>query len=106
MKKTRQQDERRKYVRVSIFQDLILGNKSVQRANDISEDGMFIATRDTFMKGSTMNLCFSLFNDDRPIELEAVVIHAKEGEGMGVKFLTIKPEDQERIRSFIRKFQS
>ena len=97
-------DERRKYKRVSIFQEMYFGDRSVRRMDDISEQGMFIATPDIFMIGSILDLKFRLFNDDQPITVKAEVRYVQEGVGMGVHFTDLKGEDRERIKKFIKRF--
>ena len=97
-------DERRKYKRVSIFQEMYFGDRSVRRMDDISEQGMFIATPDIFMIGSILDLKFRLFNDDQPITVKAEVRYVQEGVGMGVHFTNLKTEDRERIKKFINRF--
>jgi Tfp pilus assembly protein PilZ len=97
-------DERRKHKRVSIFQEMLFGDRSVRRMDDISEQGMFIATPDVFMIGSVLDLKFRLFNDDQPITVKAEVRYVQEGVGMGVHFTNLKTEDRERIKKFINRF--
>lgn len=97
-------DERRKHKRVSIFQEMYFGDRSVRRMDDISEQGMFIATPDVFMIGSVLDLKFRLFNDDQPITVKAEVRYVQEGVGMGVHFTDLKTEDRERIKKFIKRF--
>jgi Tfp pilus assembly protein PilZ len=97
-------DERRKHKRVSIFQEMYFGDRSVRRMDDISEQGMFIATPDVYMIGSVLDLKFRLFNDDQPITVKAEVRYVQEGVGMGVHFTDLKAEDRERIKKFIKRF--
>jgi len=100
----KKRDERRKHKRVSIFQEMYFGDRSVRRMDDISEQGMFIATSDVFMMGSVLDLKFQLFNDDQPITVKAEVRYVQEGVGMGVHFTNLKAEDRERIKKFIKRF--
>lgn len=72
--------------------------------DDISEEGMFIATPDVFMKGSILDLKFRLFNQDQPISVKAEVRYVQEGVGMGVRFMNLEAEDRGRIKKFIEKF--
>ncbi|MBI3995317.1 MAG: PilZ domain-containing protein [Nitrospirae bacterium] len=96
--------ERRKYRRVTIFQEMFFGDRGVRKMDDISEQGMFITTSDVFMKGSILDLKFRLFNDDQPIAVKAEVRYVQEGMGMGVRFMNLKPEDRERIKKFVERF--
>ena len=96
--------ERRKYKRVTIVQEVFFGDRGVRRMDDISEQGMFIATPDVFMKGSILDLKFRLFNQDQPVSVKAEVRYVQEGVGMGVRFMNLKPEDRERIKAFVERF--
>ena len=100
----KKRDERRKHRRVTIFQEMFFGDRGERKMDDISEEGMFIATSEVFMKGSIIDLKFRLFNDDRPITVKAEVRYVQEGVGMGVHFTNLKTEDQERIKKFIKRF--
>ena len=96
--------ERRKYKRVTIIQEMFFGDRGVRKMDDISEQGMFIATPDVFMKGSILDLKFRLFNQDQPVSVKAEVRYVQEGVGMGVRFMNLKPEDRERIKKFVERF--
>jgi c-di-GMP-binding flagellar brake protein YcgR len=96
--------ERRKFRRVSILQDLFFGDRLLHPLETISENGLFIATPDVFMKGSVLDLKFRLYRSEKPIVVKAEVRYAMEGRGMGVRFLDLKPEDRKRIKKFIQKF--
>jgi uncharacterized protein (TIGR02266 family) len=96
--------ERRKYRRVTIVQEMFFGNRGVRKMDDISEEGLFIATPEAFMEGSVLDLKFRLFNDDQPITAKAEVRYIQEGVGMGVRFKDLKPEDRRRIKKFIERF--
>lgn len=100
----KKRDERRKHKRVTIFQEILFGERGGRRMDDISEEGMFIATPEAFMKGSVLDLKFRLFNDEQPITVKAEVRYVQEGVGMGVQFTDLKPEDRERVRRFIQRF--
>lgn len=96
--------DRRKFRRVSIFQEILLGSKKNRKMDDISEEGMFISTPEVFMKGSILDLEFRLFNEGKPVAVKAEVRFIQEGVGMGVRFINLQPEDRERIRQFVGKF--
>ena len=100
----KKRDERRKHKRVTIFQEMFFGDRGERKMDDISEQGMYIATSEVFMKGSIIDLKFRLFNDDQPIMVKAEVRYVQEGVGMGVHFTNLKEEDRERIKKFIKRF--
>jgi c-di-GMP-binding flagellar brake protein YcgR len=95
--------EKRKFKRVSILQDLYFGDQQMRPMESLSEEGMFIPTPDVFMKGSILDIKFKIFNDRNPISVQAEVRYVREGRGMGVRFLDIKPEDRKRIREFVKR---
>jgi hypothetical protein len=96
--------EKRKFKRVSILQDLHFGGKARRQMENISEDGMFIPSDDVFLKGSVIDLKFTLFNNSMPIVVKGEVRHAREGVGMGVKFIGLKAGDRLQIRRFVQKY--
>lgn len=96
--------ERRKYRRVTIVQEMLFGDRVSRKMDDISEEGLFIATPETFMEGSVLDLKFRLFNDGKLITVKAEVRYIQEGVGMGVRFKDLKPEDRKRIKEFIERF--
>ena len=95
--------ERRKYRRVSILQDLFFGEKALRPMEGLSENGMFISSPDVFLKGSILDLKFTLFNDRKPISVKSEVRNVVKGVGMGIRFLDLKSEDRRRIRLLVRK---
>ncbi|HEY4485287.1 MAG TPA: PilZ domain-containing protein [Nitrospiria bacterium] len=96
--------DRRKFQRVAILQEVYFGNRKTRRMDDISEDGLFIATPETFMVGSLLDLKFRLLGDPHYIEVKGEVRYVEEGVGMGVQFITLSPEDRGKIRKFVGKF--
>jgi hypothetical protein len=96
--------EKRHCRRVKILQDIHFGQQGQRRVDDISEQGMFIATPADYLPESVLDLKFRLFEDDAPIEVQAEVRYVQEGIGMGVKFLNLKPEDRKRIKKFVERF--
>ncbi len=104
MKEAKDPREKRRYQRVKILQDIHFAIKAKRRMDDLSEDGMFIATPASYLPGSVLDLKFRIFGDDMPIEVQAEVRHVEEGVGMGVRFLNLKPEDRKRVREFVERF--
>ena len=96
--------EKRKFKRVSILQDLFFGDRRLRPLETLGEEGMFIATPDVFLKGSILDLRFRLYKAEKPINVQAEVRYVREGRGMGVKFINLKPEDRKRIKQFVQKF--
>ena len=96
--------EKRRHRRVKILQDIHFGQQTQRRVDDLSEEGMFIATPASYLPESVLDLKFRLFNDDAPIEVQAEVRYVQEGTGMGVRFLNLKDKDRKRIREFVERF--
>lgn len=76
-------------------------------ASVLSEHGMYIRTLKPKTANTVVALRFTV--NDRPVSAEAVVLYSHRfGEGpfgdagMGLKFLRIRPVDQEEIRRFVR----
>ena len=72
-------NEKRRYQRVKILQDIHFGHRGQRRMDDLSEEGMFIVTQAGYLPESVLDLKFRLFNDDAPIEVQAEVRYAQEG---------------------------
>ena len=75
---------------------------------DISESGMFLRTGNPLPVGSLIAVRLSLPDDPRPVDAQAEVVrHAhrevETGQGMGVRFLDLRPESQERLRELVQQ---
>jgi CheY-like chemotaxis protein len=77
-------------------------------ATELSEHGMFLRT--ITPQPVNTRVPVRLWTEDREIRLEAQVIHRTlfdegsfRGPGMGMRFVSIKPDDQTYIREFILK---
>ncbi|MBI3995481.1 MAG: response regulator [Nitrospirae bacterium] len=91
--------KKRKNKRVLIMQDLAIDGKPMGQAIDLSIEGMYISTRVRFAQNAVLTLRFEI--ERHPIETQARVMYRHEGIGMGVRFLSLKPEDAEQIRAHI-----
>lgn len=94
--------ERRKSLRVSVLQDIFFGDGSTRRSNDVSEDGIFVATPAPYMAGSLIDLRFRLVPNGRPISVRGEVRHSSPGVGMGVQFMNLRRQDRTAIRDFVK----
>jgi CheY-like chemotaxis protein len=93
--------KQRKNKRVLIMQELVIDGKPAGQAIDLSMDGMYVSTRAKFTKGDVVTIRFQL--DDEPMEVKGRILYRHEGIGMGVKFVSIKSEDAQRIALHIEK---
>lgn len=91
--------KKRKNKRVLVMQDLAIDGKPMGQAIDLSIEGMYISTRARFAQNAVLTLRFEI--EHHPIETQARVMYQHEGIGMGVRFLSLKPEDAGRIRAYI-----
>ncbi len=74
---------------------------------DLSENGMYVSTREPFPQNKRLTVQIAI--KDRTISATAAVLHShspadgkRQEPGMGLKFITISPQDQDFIRKFIR----
>lgn len=71
---------------------------------DISADGMYLYTRQPYVKGSIIDLSFKLGDDE--IHGPAKVVHSQPGIGFGVNFTDLREEDAEKIRDYVERLGS
>lgn len=71
---------------------------------NISTGGMFITTEERIRAGTRMVVRFELPNRHRVIAVSRVT-YAKEGDGLGVEFLSLDEEDFEEIQTYIASMQ-
>lgn len=98
--------EKRKFSRVSILQEIFFGGKKLRPLEDLSEEGMFIATPDPYLIGSIIDLEFKLGDDKKTIEVKAEVRHVRKRKGMGIKFISLKAQDRRQIKQYIKKLSA
>lgn len=70
------------------------------RISDLSVRGAYIETVTPLPVGATFKLVFAL-PDSMVIETEGTVAHCEPQSGMGVRFLSLTPEQTNYIRQFI-----
>jgi CheY-like chemotaxis protein len=88
---------------------LINDTRKDERVQDISENGAYILASTLHPRNTRLSVRIKL--PDRVISVDAVVIYVKQSDrngqsGMGLSFEQISPEDQQRIRLFIRSEMS
>jgi hypothetical protein len=67
---------------------------------------MYLGTKDPLAPGSIATLRFPLDDGGPNIEATGEILYSVTGHGMGLKFITIKPEDQSRIDFYVSKGES
>ena len=105
----------RSYIRVNTCLNVMVGDDRAAELSVVedyisalSENGMFVSTSKP--KSVGIQVPVTIFLEKSRIQVEGMVLYSfKRGEGpmrtagMGIKFVRIKPEDQNLIRLFIRK---
>jgi CheY-like chemotaxis protein len=101
----------RSHVRIKTNLSVIIGDSGKAEAGEgvtvLSENGMYVRTLRPAKVGT--RLFFTLFLDDRHLKVEGIVLYSYSfGEGplkepgMGVKFLSLGPENAVLLKRFIR----
>ena len=96
--------ERRAYPRATFYTEVWLGQDGVftrtnDRLSNVSLGGAFIETPQGYAVGSILSLRFALSSSF--VTATAIVRNARLGEGIGVEFLDLSPENSERLEAFI-----
>ena len=73
----------------------------VGRVRDLSVGGLFIETLKVCPADATVKLHFLV--EDGEITADATVRYVKAGSGLGLKFKTVRTEDQPRFAAMIRR---
>lgn len=94
-------EDRRRFTRYSFKKEIIVDGIQLCTSYDISEEGMYISTIQTFDKGSIIEL--TIPNKNENLKLKAEVRYCQPGIGMGVKFIDLTDEIKQKIRNFIEK---
>jgi uncharacterized protein (TIGR02266 family) len=97
--------ERRRSVRinVSIAVEVRDGRGfSLHSSRDISEGGIYFDRAIPHPVGERVHLVFTLPGDERPVHCEGEVVNVPDTHefGMGIRFVSLQPNDLERIRRF------
>ncbi len=104
----------RQYIRLTTCLEVLVGNDPVAELAGIScvtalsENGMYVSTSKPLASGTQVPV--AIFLPEAQVKAEGTVLYSFSGNegpmrtpGMGIKFVRIRPEDQDRIRAFIRK---
>jgi uncharacterized protein (TIGR02266 family) len=101
-------NERRRALRVPVEMWVEESNDRelyFQRSANLSIGGMFLENTVPHPVGTVITIRFTLPGDSVRIEVRAEIVNAadssEQGLGMGLKFIDLKPEIEERLRTFI-----
>lgn len=70
-------------------------------AMDLSTGGMALRTKNPPVRGTVVTVKFALPGSKRQIETDAVVCWSVPSAGTGMRFITVKPDDQNLIDGFV-----
>jgi len=93
-------DERRRDIRVSFGEDILINNSMKVRALTISEGGLYVHTGRFFPVGTIVDVSFRLAGEK--LSLKARVQHSQHGIGMGLMFADLTESDRERLTHYIK----
>lgn len=98
--------QKRKHKRIlySYPVEVIIGERRMQRfARTLSAGGLYIATPFELPLDTLIHLRIGTESQYRFIEAYGSVVYNQRGHGMGIKFVRISPEDQQKIQAIIDK---
>jgi hypothetical protein len=80
------------------------GRDDIARVRDLSVGGVFIETRKPKSVGVMTSLHFLV--QEGMIRADATVRHAKDGQGMGLKFTAVREEDRKNLISLMSRLRT
>ena len=99
-------EESRRHPRISFSTEVWLGQDGIftrgeERFSNVSVGGAFIELEHGYPIGSIVNLRFSLPIQSHFITCAAIVRSAHPGQGIGIEFLDLSPEYQDKLQAFV-----
>ena len=79
------------------------GRDDVARVRNLSVGGIFLETQTAKRIGASTNLHFLV--QEGTIRAEATVQHAREGQGLGLKFTAVREEDRKNLISLMARLR-
>ena len=100
--------EHRKAPRASLFQEVVCeaadGTTARSQAADLSVGGMFVdLSSPPFLAEERLRVRFSLRPGEAPVAAEAEVNYVQDGIGMGIRFVSMKAVDMDRVAAFVEE---
>lgn len=98
--------QRRKHKRILYTYpvDMIVGeNRSQRSARTLSAGGLYLAAPFELPLDTVVHLRIGTENRHRFIEAYGIVVYNESGQGMGIKFVRISPEDRKKVQAIIEK---
>lgn len=103
-------EDRRQHPRLCVATELWIGQDGIftradEKLSDLSLGGAFIETKQHYSVGCVLSLRFKLPDVGRFLTCTAIVRNSREGQGFGVQFLDLSPDDRWQLDSYIQKQQ-
>jgi hypothetical protein len=100
--------EQRRAPRVSLFQEVVCeaqdGTRARSEAADLSVGGMFVDLADPpFLAEERVRVRFRLRAGEDPVSAEGEVNYVQDGIGMGLRFLSMRAIDVDRVAVFVEE---
>ncbi len=97
---------KRRYPRIKFPKGMLIawecgGKRIVSQVTTLGLGGLFIATAHAPLVGSLLKLCLELPGGE--VRARATVRDSKPGEGMGVEFTMMAPEDRARLQQMLKR---
>jgi hypothetical protein len=80
------------------------GREDVSRVRDMSMGGLFLETPERKSEGVLTRLHF--LAQEGQIRADAVVRHAKSGEGLGLKFIALNDQDRPKLAALLMRLRA
>jgi uncharacterized protein (TIGR02266 family) len=79
-----------------------------QRSANLSSGGIFLENTIPHPKGTVVNLQFTLPGDSVPLKVRGEIVNAAAADelGMGIKFIDVTPDVEERIMDFVMRAEA
>jgi hypothetical protein len=78
---------------------------SIGHAENVSEGGLLVLTRDTFPAETEVTVRFNLppVPPGRPVECQGVVLRAEDAASMAIEFRDVKDDDRQALEAYVRQ---
>lgn len=92
-------DKKDRKKRIRINTDVSVNGQKRAESLDLSEDGMYVFTSHTFLKGLTVNLEFDL--EGVSYDIRAQIVHSQDSVGFGVNFVDMDEQSAGSLKAYV-----
>ena len=85
---------------------LINGRKEEGKIVDLSMSGCEVESNKSLQKGQELSVLLHLPDGKPPLEIKVALVRWSRGQQFGLKFLTMEPDQQARLRCFVSSLKS